>query len=221
MLAMLEDDLHCMAVRLRHDGKTVLGVEVLADRMPWSPCPGAAGELERTFAGVPLREVTSRREKQRNCTHLHDLAVLAASHAMDTAPTEWRIAVSDPQDGERVLTISRDGRLMHRWTERAGAFVDPPEVAGQSALTLRDWIAGLEPEPQEAARLLQWGALVAHGRQMSDERRRSALAIRQSCYTMQPERVSDATALSGMQEFTGREGRLLEGLAERLDTAAG
>lgn len=221
VLALMEDDLHCMAVRLRHNGNLVLAVEALGDRMPWTPCPGAIPELAATFTGLPLADVTARREKQRNCTHLHDLAVLAATHAHDDAPLEYRIAVSDPQGGERVLEIVRDGRPMHRWVEQGGTFTDPPELHGQSALTMRDWIAGLSGDAQEAARMLQWAALVAHSRQMSDEQRRAALEYRPSCYAMQPERVGRAEARSGMQDFTGREDRLLEGLAERFAAAGG
>jgi hypothetical protein len=218
--ALLEDDLHCMAVRLRHDGSTVRSVEAFGDRMPWTTCPGAVAELEGTFAGVPLAQVTARREKQRNCTHLHDLAVLAAAHAGDRASLEYRVEISDPRDGERILQIARDGRPVHRWVERDGLFTDPPGLAGQSPLTMRDWIGGLSGTEQEAARMLQWTALVAHGRQMTDERRHAALGHRPSCYTMQPERAGEAEQLNPIRDFTGREERLLDGLKERFEAAS-
>jgi len=217
VLAMLEDDLHCMAVRLRHDGTVVRTVDAYGDRMPWSPCPGAEAKLAQTFAGLPLAEVTARRDKQQNCTHLHDLAVMAAAHAGDTAPVEYRVEVSDPREGVRVLQVSRDGALVHRWIERDHVLAAPPAIAGQAVIALRDWIATLSGAGQEAARLLQWCALVAHGRQMSDEQRHGTLVHRPSCYTMQPGRVQGATALCGMQDFTGREDRLLAGLRERFE----
>ena len=111
VLAMLEDDLHCMAVRLRHDGTVVRTVDAYGDRMPWSPCPGAEAKLAQTFAGLPLAEVTARRDKQQNCTHLHDLAVMAAAHAGDTAPVEYRVEVSDPREGMLACTGKGAGKF--------------------------------------------------------------------------------------------------------------
>ncbi|MCJ2188423.1 DUF2889 domain-containing protein [Novosphingobium beihaiensis] len=225
VLALLEDDLHCMAVRLRHDGATVLAVEPLMDRVPWSVCPGAVEVLKTTFTGVPLAEVSPRREKQANCTHLHDLAVIAAAHALDRGPLEYHIFVSDPRevDGEtrRDLEIRREGRVLHHWIERAGKFAEPASLAGLTPLTMRDWIAGLEGEAQEAARLLQWASLVAHGRSMTDERRRAALATRPNCFTMQPERVERARMVSGMHDFSAGGRQPLEGLHDRFEDAYG
>lgn len=219
VLAMLEDDLHGMAVRLRHAHGRVTAVEVLPDRMPWSTCTGAVAMLQATFRDVPLAEVTARRARQENCTHLHDLAIVAAAHALDEAPSEWRIDVSDAHHGERQIEIRRDGRCLHRWLERDGLLADPPEIAGLTALSLRDWIASLEPEAREAARMLQWGALVAHGRAMTDAQRLATLGHRPSCYTMQPSRVAAAEKINGMHEFTGREDRLLDGLGQRFEAA--
>jgi hypothetical protein len=225
VLAMLEDDLHCMAVCLRHDGERVLAVEPLMERVPWTVCPGAVEVLTRTFTGVPLQEVTARRDKQANCTHLHDLAVIGAAHALDRAPLEYHIFVSDPRDvggkAERLLEIRRDGRTLHRWVEQDGRLVEPAAIAGLSALTLRDWIATLDGETQEAARLLQWASLVAHGRGMTDDQRRQSLAMRPSCFTMQPERVERARMANGIHDFSAGGRQPLEGLHDKLEAACG
>ncbi|MFC3214372.1 DUF2889 domain-containing protein [Novosphingobium panipatense] len=93
--AMLEDDLHAMAVQLWHARGVVTNVVPVMDRAPWTPCPGAQRVLIDTFTGLPLHQVSARFERQANCTHLHDLAVLAAAHAGDASPTEYRIAVTD------------------------------------------------------------------------------------------------------------------------------
>lgn len=221
--ALLEDDLHCMAVRLQHDGCTVSRVEPVMQRVPWTTCPGAVPALVRTFEGVALAEVTAKRDKPLNCTHLHDLAVIAARHAGDGDAIEYRIAVSDPEevDGaqERLLEIGRNASLVHRWVERDGVLVSPPGLAGHTALSLRDWIAAL-PEPErEAARLLQWGSLVAHGRQMDDARRQASLAYRPSCFTMQPERVGDARMAGGIHDFSRGGRQPLENLGTALTPA--
>ncbi|MCT2400809.1 DUF2889 domain-containing protein [Novosphingobium mangrovi (ex Huang et al. 2023)] len=225
VLAMLEDDLHCMAVRLRHDGQRVLAVEPLMERVPWTVCPGAADMLVRTFKGVPLDEVTARRDKQANCTHLHDLAVIGAAHALEKAPVEYRVVVSDPRETnagpERQLEIRCGGRLMHRWVERGGRFVEPAGLVGLSALTMRDWVASLDTGDREAARLLQWASLVAHGRTMTDEQRRGSLAMRPSCFTMQPERVGQACMANGINDFSAGGRQPLEGLHDAFEAAYG
>ena len=95
VLAELEDDYHCMAVTIDHDGHVATAVEPVMDRAPWSICPGAVAVLEQTFVGIALESFASRGNKRANCTHLHDLALLAAAHAFDTAPTVFDILVSD------------------------------------------------------------------------------------------------------------------------------
>lgn len=192
VVAMLEDDLHCMAVTLRHDGKMVTAVEPVMDRVPWTTCPGAAAKLIETFAGQPLAEVTARREKKANCTHLHDLAVLAAAHAGDRGGLIYDVLATDPVEGERILEIRRDGAAVLQWVEQDGKLVAPVEVAGQTPFTLRDWINTLDEPRREAARLLQWGSIVAHARVLPPERQSNATKIPPNCYTFQPERAVHA-----------------------------
>lgn len=202
-LAMLEDDIHGLGVTLRHDGQTVLTVEPLIDRMPWTTCPGAAAKLVETFTGVPLCEVTARRAKKANCTHLHDLAVLAAAHARMRGGLVYDVIVSDPIKGERLLELRRDDTPLLEWTERDGTLVEPPAIAGQRLLTLRDCIAKLGDEAtREAARVLQWAALVAHGRTMPLAAQSDAAALPANCYTFQPERARYAVRDGERRDFS-------------------
>ena len=210
VLAMLEDDLHAMAVRLRHAAGQVLAVEPVMIRAPWNTCPGALAQLQQTFTGKPLAEVTARQEKRQNCTHLHDLAVLAAAHARDAEATRFDLAASDPVDGERSLEIRRNGETVWHWVERDEVLVAPAGVAGMTLLTLRDWIASLSGAEQEAARLLQWGGLVAHGRTLPPERQNRADVLPASCYTLQPERAAVAERIGLVRDFSS-------GAAEPLD----
>lgn len=216
VLAMLEDDIHCMAVLLRHDGDHVIAVEPVTERMPWDTCPGAADKLVETFAGLPLAEVNARREKKANCTHLHDLAVLAAAHALDPEGVAYEIFASDPIDGQRILEIRRDGKTVYRWTEMNGQLIDPPSIAGQTLLSLRDWIGTLEGPGQEAARLLQWGALVAHGRTMPIEEQSRAADLPPNCYTFQPERAVHAHRVGQRFDFSDGSRVPLEGFDDRM-----
>jgi hypothetical protein len=202
ILALLEDDIHSMAVRLGHDGTRVLAVEPLLDRMPWTTCPGAAAVLVETFTGLPLVEVTARRARKANCTHLHDLAVLGAAHAHDPEETCFDIAVSDPIAGRRELTLRRDDRAVLHWTEQDGVLVGPPELAGRSLLGLRDAIAAYQGEQAEAARLLQWAGLVAHGRTIPMARQSDPAAMQPNCYTFQPERVATTRRVGQVIDFS-------------------
>ncbi|MET0193472.1 MAG: DUF2889 domain-containing protein [Hyphomicrobiaceae bacterium] len=200
--ALVEDDIHSMAVRLRHDGATVLAVEPVIDRMPWSTCPGSAAVLVETFAGVALAEVTLRKERKSNCTHLHDMAVLAAAHAGDRAPIRFDIAASDPVAGRRELSLSRNGEPLLLWIEQDGVLVAPEDLVGRTLMTLRDWIATLPDAQAEAARLLQWGSLVAHGRTKPMAAQSDASQMPANCYTFQPERTSTARRVGQVIDFS-------------------
>jgi len=216
VIAMLEDDIHCLAVILRHDREKVLGVEPVTERMPWNTCPGAAAKLVETFEGQLLSEVTARRDKKQNCAHLHDMAVLAAVHAHDREGFTYEIFASDPIEGVRILEIRRDWRSMHRWVERDGVLTESAEIAGKELFTLRDWINSLEGEEQEAARVLQWASLVAHGRTMSMEEQSSAADLPPNCYTFQPERAKVADRIGERFDFSDASRVPLAGFDDRM-----
>ena len=218
VLAMLEDDMHCMAVTLRHEGgpegRVVTAVEPVMERAPWTTCPGARAQLETTFAGQPLAEVTARREKRANCTHLHDLAVFAAAHAGDARALVYDVLVSDPLAGERLLELRRDGARLLLWRERDGVLVEPASAAGLTLLQLRDWIGTLSVEAQEPARVLQWAGLVAHGRTIPIEQQSRATSLPPNCYTFQPERAVNAKRVGKLRDFNGGSAAPLDGFAE-------
>lgn len=210
VLAMLEDDMHCMAVTLRHADGVVTAIEPVMERAPWTTCPGARAKLVETFAGQRLEDVTSRREKRANCTHLHDLATFAAAHAGDDEGLAYDIAVSDPAGGERLLELWRDGLPVLRWREQDGRLVAPESAAGLPLMALRDWIATL-PEPlQEPARMLQWAGLVAHGRTIPIEQQSRASDLPPNCYSFQPERAVEARRIGVIRDFNEGENTPLD-----------
>ena len=211
-VAMLEDDMHRMAVVLHHDGQRIDRIDALMDRAPWDTCPGARAKLRETFVGSALIEVTARRDKKQNCTHLHDLAVLAAAHAGDDGPTIWDIRASDPQSGRRLIEIARNGETVHRWVEERGVLVSPAPIAGLTLPVLRDWIATLPGPEQEAARLLQWAAMVAHGRTLPIEQQSQASDLPANCYTFQPERAVHAVRVGDVRDFSSGDTQPLDGM---------
>lgn len=211
--ALLEDDIHCLSVILRHDGANVTAIEPSFPRAPWSTCPDATAKLVETFAGLPLAEVIARRDKKQNCTHLHDMAVLAAAHAHDPGDFVYDIIATDPKNGMRSLELRRDGELLHAWTERDGTLTAPPEIAGKTLFSLRDWIGRLSGTEQESARLLQWSSMVAMGRTMPMEQQSNASAMPPNCFTFQPERAMSARQLGVRRDFSDGSAVPLDELA--------
>ena len=199
----LEDDFHCMGVELRHDNGVVTAVRPLMARAPWTTCPGAVAALERTFTGHALSAFATRGDKPLNCTHLYDLAQLAAAHALDDRPLTYDMLVSDPIDGRIVAELRRDGETTMRWELEGMTLRAPAELADLSLLELGPWIASLDASTQEAARLLRWASMVAHGRTipLADQSDARKLA-RGSCYTFQPETAARAERVGEIRDFS-------------------
>jgi hypothetical protein len=199
----LEDDYHCMGVTVHHDGRIATKVECVMLRAPWTTCPGARAVLEQTFTGIALEAFVERGEKRANCTHLHDLALLAAAHAFDDGPLVYDVLVSDPVTGRRRAELRRNGTTMLGWIHQEGRIVEPAELAGLSLDKLRPWIDSLDPQRQEGARLLRWGTLIANGRTIPWERQADATRmIAASCYTFQPHRVAQAKRIGAIRDFS-------------------
>ncbi|MFA5941607.1 MAG: hypothetical protein WC809_19835 [Sinimarinibacterium sp.] len=198
----VEDDYHCMTVTLRHAQGVVVAVEPIMHRAPWTTCPGAVEQLKQTFTGIALDGFIARGEKPANCTHLHDLALLAAAHAADGEPLVYDILVSDPVGGERRVELRRNGLLQLGWTEQDNRIVEPVALAGLRLDQLRAWIDSLDSAQQEAARLLRWGAILAHGRTIPMERQSDASRMPPNCYSFQPQRVGDARRVGEIRDFS-------------------
>lgn len=200
--AEVEDDFHCMSVIVRHDGEKATQVEPDLRRAPWTTCPGAVEKLRQTFTDVALASFGQRGEKQTNCTHLHDLATLAAAHAFDTEATVYDILVSDPVDGKRHAEIRRNGETVLEWTEAQYHLLEPKAAAGVRLDKLKAWIVNLAPELQEPARLLQWGNMLANGRTIPLEKQSDATVMPPNCYTFQPERKGIAKRVGVTRDFS-------------------
>jgi hypothetical protein len=198
----VEDDFHCMAVTLSHRDGVIVSVEAEMDRAPWTTCPGAVAQVEQTFAGVALAVAAARGEKTENCTHLYDLAVLAAAHAADEEPLVYDVIVADPQGGRRGIELRRNGALAMSWVEENGRFTEPQELAGLSLRNIRPWIDALDARQQEEARLLRWAAMIAIGRVMPLDQQSDATQLPPNCYTFQPDRRTHARRVGEIRDFS-------------------
>lgn len=200
--SQVEDDYHCMSVTLKHDGVTVNAVEAVMERAPWTTCPGAQQQLTDTFTGLALASFNERGEKLSNCTHLYDLALLAADHALDQQPLEYDILVSDPIDGKRYAEIRLGGKILFSWTEKEFHLTEPDAVAGIRLDKLGGWIRTLTPPNQEAAKLLRWGNMMANGRSIPLPEQSDATRMPPNCYTFQPQRAAVAQRIGVIRDFS-------------------
>lgn len=198
----VEDDYHCMRVTLHHDGVSVTAVEALMERAPWTTCPGAQQQLSDTFSGLSLDSFGERGEKFSNCTHLYDLALLAADHALDEQVLEYEILVSDPVDGVRYAEIRSQGNALLSWIEKDFHLVAPEELSGIRLDKLGGWIRTLTPDIQEAAKLLRWGNMIANGRTIPLAEQSDATRMPPNCYTFQPQRAVVAERVGVIYDFS-------------------
>lgn len=191
-----------MAVTLWHDGERITSVEADMDRAPWTTCPGAPLVLQATFGGISLADAGRPGSKQANCTHLYDLATLAAAHWDDRVPLVYDIFVSDPVEGCWHASIAREGQVVLELRHRDDILIEPEGLAGVSLFKLRDWIEGLAEPLREPGRLLQWGTILAHGRVIPMERQSDASRMPANCFTFQPERKAEARRVGRVIDFS-------------------
>lgn len=211
----VEDDYHRMTVSIEHDNVVANSVKADLIRAPWTTCPGAVEKCEHTFTGIALNDFSGRRAaKASNCTHLYDLALLAAAHALDAVPLVYDIAVSDPVDGRRCAQIKRNGERVLAWSDSNFRIVEPASLAGMPINDTRPWLDSLAPDQREPARLLSWGSVIAHGRTIPMEQQSDASRMPPSCYTFQPERAVRARRIGEIRDFSDGTALPLDDLEE-------
>ncbi len=117
-------------------------------------------------------------------------------------PIRYEITVTDKVDAVRVAEITCDGVLAIRIVERNGTIEAPAEIAGKTLFQLGDWIASLDRQGQEAARLLRWGAIIAHGRAIPMEQQSDATRMPSNCFTFQESRKGKAKRVGEVVDFS-------------------
>lgn len=156
----LVDNYHEMRCRLRHDGRSVTGIDGEMLRFPTTCCPGspvALGELIGVDLATSMFDLYEPRRVRRNCTHLFDLVAFAMAHARRAArPRIYVATVPDETITPVDIEVLCDGVTVHRWTARDGHIVAPSELAGRPLLRgFGKWsAAAFAGEALEAATLL-------------------------------------------------------------------
>ncbi|PJI89547.1 hypothetical protein DAH55_18475 [Sphingomonas koreensis] len=210
----MEDDAHCFGVSLIHDGARIEAVETRAPRYPWSTCPAAGGFLAQRMAGVALADAALVENQRDHCTHLYDLFVVAARHALDPAPFTYDIRVSDPVEGVIVAEIDRDGETLLHWQ-----FDDVRENAvGVPTGDRRAFDAWTRAQPEnliEGGLMLRRGVMVSGTRFFDFPVGAAASAMSQmigSCFTYAPERAGQALREPDtIRDFSNHPEKMLSG----------
>ncbi len=217
--AALEDDAHAFALTLHHDGQRVTAIEGRAVRYPLTTCDGAVVPL-RAMAGAPLgdarQELNAYVDPRANCTHLHDLALLAIMHAFRAEPAcRYDISVPDTHEGRTLAILERDGVRLLGWELHDGVIETPALYAGQVALGgFTRWArTALEPRELEHALMLQRGCMVARSRIFDRAAHREPAVrhgMRAVCYSYSPGQVEHALGTPGSRlDFTDTPEELL------------
>ena len=214
--AELEDDYHCMSVTVRHARGVAIAIEPVMHRAPWTTCPGAEAKLVETFMGAPLAEFAARGDKIYNCTHLYDLATLAAAHAGDARPAIYDVLTSDPIRGLSRAELRRDGATLFAWTLDRFTIVAPVDVAGIELMKFKPLLERLDPSSREAAKILRWGIMVGSGRMIPLEVQSDATKMPSNCFTFQPEMKVRASRVGMIRDFSVGPDRPLDGRPYKL-----
>jgi hypothetical protein len=156
----LEDDMHRFHIRIDHADGRIVAVAAKALRHPWSACPGATTFIARELTGELLKDV-ARRDPYQHCTHLLDLAVLAAAHADDADPICFDLRVADRMDQRTTASLAENGVERLRWR------LDGTRIAGtdRDLRQLSRWKRELGPQEAEWAALLRRAVFVSGARQ--------------------------------------------------------
>jgi hypothetical protein len=156
----LEDDMHRFHIRIDHAERRVTRVAAKAVRHPWSACPGATGFIAGELTGALLENV-ARRDASQHCTHLLDLAIVAAGHASDTTPTCFDMQVADRVEGRTSAIIAENGEERLRWQLEGTAIAG----TGRDLRQLSKWKHELPARDAEWATLLRRAVFVSGARQ--------------------------------------------------------
>lgn len=210
----MEDDAHRFGVSLIHDREFIKGVETRAPRYPWSTCPAAGGFLAERMTGAALADAAKVENQRDHCTHMYDLLVVAAGHALDAAAFTYDIRVSDPSGGMRVAEIDRDGDTILRWqfdnlTENAAG------VPTSDRKAFETWTRTLPDALLEAGRMLRRGVMVSGTRFFDFPVGAAASGMKQmigSCFTYAPQRADSALReRDTIRDFSESPERMLSG----------
>ncbi len=208
------DDFHEFSLTLHHDDREIVRVEADPLRIPWVTCPTATEPLRRMQGApisAPLVELYGFTAAREQCTHMHDLACLAATHAARVraggcAVRRFDAALPDRVDDATHPSLQRDGEQVLEWRMRKYRIVEstPADFSGHhlASAQFRDAMFGArDRELGEAAFVLQRAVFIGGGRMHDFEAMPSAAAfasvIGGACHSFAAQRADQALRVQG------------------------
>jgi len=214
--AVVEDDFHHFRVTVRHAGGVITESFSHALRSPTVICPAAGARLSE-LVGMKLNPssaaVGGHTDARQQCTHMIDIAGLAASAAArGIARRSYAALVPDRVDGRTDPSLTRDGQPLLAWRIDGETIEDPEPYVGKRIGTgFTEWTqAALDVDMAEATLVLRRAVFISRGR-MSNLDLMGTNGPRGGCWTWQPERSDQAVRHIGSTwDFTGRAEQLTE-----------
>jgi hypothetical protein len=211
----MEDTFHAFQITLTHEGGTVSSVVGRWERHPLTSCAGA-GEALQQMVGTPLSDslaaITSRTDARQQCTHMYDMACLAALHAHQGRPDlrfDVLVPDADTFDGAVTATLSTNGQPQLSLTISSDwQIAEPAALRGVSVLKgFMKWVgAHLPAEDYPLYFMLQKALFVSGGQRldlgaMDDQPGHLSGPPAGTCFGSQPERYADARRAGPPRRF--------------------
>ncbi|MBY0420675.1 MAG: hypothetical protein K2Q06_00120, partial [Parvularculaceae bacterium] len=105
-------------------------------------------------------------------------------------------------DGVVTAEIRRDGTAILALRLKDDVVIEPQSARGIALLKLRAWIETLPADLREAARILQWATLIAHGRTTPMALQSDATRMPPNCFTFQPDNAVKARRVGKIIDFS-------------------
>jgi len=208
--AALEDDFHHFRVELHARAGAISAVSARAPRHPYSLCPSAAQSLDLLVGTALPRQAHALGravDPREQCTHLLDLAGLAAAAAArGVRQRRYDIAVPLRHNGRTQARLQRDGDPLLCWDVLDLAITGPDPYTGFDLRQgMARWALAQLPEDEaEAALVLRRCAAISIGKGKPLDGQLHAAATGR-CYSQQPERAPLALRQVGSTwDFTAR-----------------
>lgn len=214
--AALEDDFHHFLVEIAHADGVVTAARSESRRFPYSLCPAAGerlGELVGTSVRLPIIRAQAQVQARLQCTHQHDLAVLAMTAAgRGPGSRRYHAVVADGTAPGKPAVLDRDGAVALSWTLADYAVQGPAPYEGLSlGAGFAAWVGEtLDEAAAEAALVLRRAVFISRARGTSALLDATPHAFAHGgCWVQQPDRAPSALRERGSAvDFAGRSGLL-------------
>jgi hypothetical protein len=201
--AEMGDDVHHFAVTLEHRGGVISSARTETIRAPWSTCAGAELTLAR-LAGKPLAfplPFDPPQARYENCTHMLDLANLAAGRAGESN-FERRYRFEAFLKGPRAAqaTLWRDGEQELDWKIGKGIVVSDDEHNGRPLSDLSAWLGSQAIDAAEPISIMRRAIHIAGSRAVDLDAFRTAKemgSLPATCHTLLPGIIEQAKRNTG------------------------